>query len=363
MGTKQWGGIFFTLLALALANAGCKEEVAKVEPIRPVRAIQIGTTDELVGRSFPGKARAFNEVNLGFEVAGTLAERPVNKGDEVQEGQLLARLDPRDFQNALNAAQAELDRAKAHRDRIAKAAATGAVAKQELTNAEARLKVAQAEVEIKKKGLEDSKIVAPFKGVISATYVENFQRVQAKAPVLRLLDESRLKFDVNIPENLISKVKGVKDVFVQFDAFEDVEVPAEVGEIGTEASETTRTYPVTLYLDQPEGIQVRAGMAGKAYAKGQNEQAQAQESYEVPVTSIFEKDGRSFVWIIDEKSMTVRLQQVETLELTNFGIMVKGPLKPGDWIATAGVHFLEEGQKVRLLEEAKDNGKKKEASS
>ncbi len=363
MSLKKYTLVLWTGFSLVFANAGCKEEVPRVETIRPVRAVRIGAAEELTGRSFPGKARAFNEVNLGFEVPGTLAERPVNKGDKVGKGRLLARLDPRDFQNALNAALAELERAKAHRDRIAQAAATGAVAKQELTNAEARLKVARAEVEIRKKALEDSNIKAPFAGVISATYAENFQRVQAKEAVLRLLDETRLKFDVNIPENLIAKIKNVEGVFVKFDAFPDIEIPAEIGEVGTEASETTRTYPVTLYLDPPGGIDINSGMAGKAYGKGRRDEAGTPEGFEIPVTSIFEKDGKSFVWIIDEKNSTVHLKEVKTLELTNLGIRVEGDLRSGDRIATAGVHYLEEGQKVRLSKEGNNGENKKEASS
>jgi hypothetical protein len=81
------------------------------------------------------------------------------------------------------------------------------------------------------------------------------------------------------------------------------------------------------------------------------------------VTSIFEKEGKSFVWVIDEKTMTVQLREVETLELTNFGVKIKGDLKTGDWIATKGVHYLEEGQKVRLLKNGDNMQNSKEESS
>jgi multidrug efflux pump subunit AcrA (membrane-fusion protein) len=155
---KHAGIFLLTGMFVAILMFGCKQEVPQEEVVRPVRSIEIGTAKDLTGRSFPGKARAFNEVNLGFEVSGTIADRPVSRGDSVKPGQLLARLDPRDFQNTLNAALAEQERAMANRDRIAQAASVGAVAKQELTNAEARLKVAQADVEIRSKSLEDSKL-------------------------------------------------------------------------------------------------------------------------------------------------------------------------------------------------------------
>ena len=332
--------------------AGCEEKIAPKEVIRPVRAMQIGSAEGLNKRSFPGRAAATQEVNLGFEVAGTMVGRLVSKGDTVKKGQLLAQLDPRDFQNALNASVAERDRAKAHRDRIARAAATGAVAKQELTNADARLKVAVADVRIKEKALEDAKLIAPFDGVISATYVENYQRVQAKQQVLRLLDDSRIEFTVNIPESLIAYVQYVTEAFVRFDAFGERDIPATVKEIGTEASETTRTYPVTLIMDQPEDIKIMPGMAGKVHGKTElPDEAEAREKgFDVPVSAVFEEGGKSYVWVIDGKSMTVSKQEVTTGSLSNLGIRVDGNIRAGDWIATAGVHFLKEGQRVRILE-------------
>jgi RND family efflux transporter MFP subunit len=354
---KHAGIYLLTGMFVAILMFGCKQEVPQEEVVRPVRSIEIGTAKDLTGRSFPGKARAFNEVNLGFEVSGTIADRPVSRGDSVKPGQLLARLDPRDFQNKLNAALAELERAKANRDRIAQAASVGAVAKQELTNAEARLKVAQADVEIRSKSLEDSKIVAPFAGYIAATYVENFQRVRAKAPVVRLLDQSRIKFDVGIPENLISKVDDVKEIFVKFDAFPDLELAAEIGEIGTEATQATRTYPITLYVDQPVDVAIMPGMAGKAYGKGQMARQETAGSFEVPVTAMLEQQGKSYVWVIDQKTMTVSRREVTTDRLTNFGIIVKGDLKAGDRVVTAGVHYLKNGQKVFLLKETSGNDK------
>ena len=84
------------LLLLAWAAAGCQEPTIET-PIRPVRTIRVGDVAEISGRSFPGRAQATEEVNLSFRVAGPLKEFPVKVGDEVTEGQLLAKIDPRDF--------------------------------------------------------------------------------------------------------------------------------------------------------------------------------------------------------------------------------------------------------------------------
>ena len=99
-----------TLLAVLLSACmillGCQEKT-KPEIIRPVKAVKLEKVAGFGANRFPGRAEATTELNLGFEAAGTLLERPVNKGDSVEKGQLLARLDPRDFENEIAAAVAQ----------------------------------------------------------------------------------------------------------------------------------------------------------------------------------------------------------------------------------------------------------------
>jgi RND family efflux transporter MFP subunit len=350
-----------TLLALlATLTAACKEEVKKKDPVRPVRAMKIGDTRGFVGRSFPGKAAAAQEANLSFEVPGIMYKRLVDKGDRVNKGDLLAALDPRDFQNDLTAARAELARSQALLSRVTEALKANAVSKQERTNAQAAVGVAQAEVRIKQKALEDAKMLAPFDGVVAATYVEQHQSVRAKQEVLRLLDDSSIKFNVGIPENLIKRVHHVKEAWIVFDAYPDQRVPAVISEVGTEASGATRTYPVTLLFTQPEGMEILPGMAGRAagrLTKEMEAKLNRQSGIVVPATALLEQGGKTYVWVTDPRSNTVSRREVKPGTLTAGGVQVQGKLESGEWIATAGVHFLKQGQRVRLLEQAgKESG-------
>ena len=94
------------LMVLAASLFGCRPPAEKPVVIRPVRAMKIADTEDLEARWFPGRAQATQEVNIAFEVAGRIIERPVDVGDRVEEGDMLARLDPSDFQNELAAARA-----------------------------------------------------------------------------------------------------------------------------------------------------------------------------------------------------------------------------------------------------------------
>ncbi len=338
------------LAALTAGALGCAEEPAP-EPIRPVISQVVEGPQSLGARWWPGRAKATLEVDLGFEVAGQLQERSVNVGDEVKAGQVMARLDPRDFENLLARSKAEEERARAFFERVEDAAKTGAVSRQDLDDARAGMNQAQATVRIRQKSVDDCRIVAPFDGVVSATFVDNFQNVQVKQPVIRFLDVSKLEMIINIPENLINYSRYVEDVRLRFDALPGVEIPAQIKEIGREATQATRTFPVTLIFDATgEGAKVKPGMAGEGTGRVELPTELRDQGIEVPASALFTPDSaasqETYVWLVDEASSTVQLRKVEPGQITlSGGTLVKG-LEPGDRVVTAGVHQLREGQQV-----------------
>jgi RND family efflux transporter MFP subunit len=338
-------------IAILASLVGCGDEPLPREITRPVRAMQIAEAGALQEHWFPGRASATQEANIAFEVPGRLVQRPVLVGDRVTKGQLLAKLDPRDFQNALDQARAAAARARAFRDRIVEAAKTGAVSRQDVDDAEAALRIAQAEVQIRQKALDDSELYAPFDGTVSAILVENFENVQAKQVIMRVLDTSEIELVVNIPETLISHVLFVKEVRVQYDAFPGRDFPAQIKEVSNEASETTRTFAVNLIMDQPKDVQILPGMAGRATARVELPGGIDDTGFEINASAVFSRDNQgTYVWIVDPDAGTVSRREVEVGRVTPRGLVVKG-VKPGEWVAIAGANVLQEGQKVRILEQ------------
>jgi RND family efflux transporter MFP subunit len=341
-------------VSLCGVATGCQEPPAP-KAVRPLLSMKVGDEAGLEGRWWPGRAKATLEVDIGFEVSGQLVERPVNVGDEVSAGTVMARIDPRDYENALTRAKAERDRAKAFLDRVEIAARTGAVSRQEVDDARARFNQADAQVAIRQKAVEDTRIVAPFDGIVSATYLDNFQNVRPKQPVIRFLDVSRIEMIINVPENMINLAPYVRDVRVRFDALPGQEVSARIKEVGSEASEATRTYPITLIMDPAaEGVGVKPGMAGEASATVDVPEHAARAGIEVPQSALFtpdgEESGATYVWVVDEAEQTVHRRQVVPGSLTlRGGTLVQG-LEGGERIAVAGVHRLEEGQKVQPID-------------
>ncbi len=343
-----------------------------------VRAVQVSDPADFTKRWFPGQAKATQEVDLSFRVAGPLIERPVNVGDEVPKGQGVARIDPRDFEVELRNAQGQLEReiavlkrAEADYERVIriKKQDPGAVSQslidrsqQLVASTQGNIRSLQAAVAAAKDRLSYTYLNAPFDGIITATYVENFQNVKAKQPIARLIDHSKIEMIVNIPEDLIhyaDYLQAAGNVLrVRFDPFPDRELEAQIKEVGKEASRTTRTYPVTLIMDQPEDIKILPGMAGKANRAVALPKMQDQTVIVIPETAVFSTDDSdtTYVWVIDDQKKTVARREVKAGELLDTGIAIAEGLKPGEWIATAGVHYLREGRQVRILSETPKEG-------
>lgn len=352
-----------------LSLAACSKQEEAPEPVRPVMAMKVGSLNTLQRRSFPGEAKAALQADLSFRISGELDSLPVNVGDQVKKGDLLASLDPQDHQNKLKSAQAALESARANLrhsesdyqriQRIYKQD-PGATSQADIDRKRgqrdqdrANVKAQLAEVGNMKNNLSYTYLKAPFDGKIVATYVENHESVRSKQNIVRLLDASSIEMVVNIPENMIKLVQYVEAVYVVFDAFPDTEIRATIKEIGEEASSTTSTYPVTLAMQPPENVSILPGMAGKTVRSDINlpESARLDVGYVVPVNAIFNRGtNNSYVWIIDKQTGLVELREVKTGVLSDQGIRVTQGLKEGEWIATAGVNYLTEKQKVMIID-------------
>ena len=354
-----------------LLLVACGPEPEKAPLIRPVIAIRVADTSGLMERAFPGRAKAGQEVNLSFRVAGPLIALPASVGDEFKAGDLVARIDPTDFESAVRTVQGQLEReqARARRtqadfDRLENiykedpgATSKAAIdrARQLRDSAKAGAGSLRASVKAARDQLSYTKLKAPFDGVIVETYVENFETIIAKQPILRLLNPEIIEFVISVPENLIGLAPYVESIVVKFDALPGIDVPADVKEIGKEASQATRTYPATLVMKQPPGAEILPGMAGKAYIVARPPTDHEEVGIEIPATAVFTGDDpeKSYVWVVDETSKTLSRREVEIDGLSRFGTRVTAGLEPGELIVIRGVHSVADGQQVKILDDAR----------
>ncbi len=354
------------LLSSFLFSA-CGEAPAP-QPPRPVKAMQVTGASDLTEGRFPGRARAGQEVNLSFRVSGQPQEFPVSVGDQVNTGTSLAMLDPSDLQQLVNstqsqmqAAQAGFRRAEADYERLLNVQREdpGATSQRAVDlalsvrdQARSAVSALEATVQIARDRLSYTELMAPFSGEVAETYVENFQTVVALQPILRLLDSTSIEMTVNVPENLIGYADYVTSVIVSFDALPNIDIPASIKEIGREATQATRTFPLTFVMEQPENGEILPGMAGEAVIQARLPESAGKTGITIPATAAFASSDIDVtnVWVIDTTTNTLSRREVQTGEVTTSGLLITGGLEAGDWIVTAGTHSLSDGQEVRIVD-------------
>lgn len=356
-------GCRFAVLFLAWLLAGCgpKETVVPEPVVRPVKFLELGGSQMQRSIELPGQIKAFREASMGFEVPGLLREVMVDEGARVTAGQVLARLDPRDYQAAKDAAEAQLRAARSEAERAQALYDRQATSKQRLDVALAQLQVAESSYDRAEKALQDTELRAPLDGTVARVMVDDFVNVQAKQEIMIVHDLSRLKVIIDVPETLAVLVDPTISPDVQNARFKstvflttgtDEGFPAEVLETAKTASPTTRTFAVTLAFDPPKTLNVLPGMTARLQADATALVMPVGPRFEVPSHAVGgQADGRPFVWEIDPASKTVSKVHVDVGRVSGdqFEIFADA-LTDGDIVAVSGILQLREGMQVRKFE-------------
>lgn len=344
------------------------EKKATPEAIRPVKTIQVEESSSLNNQIiFPGTLRAFKRADLSFRVDGTVILRNIYVGYRARKDEILVQLDPREYELTLNKAKGTLESAKAQLDFAARDYVRmqkiyekdpGAISaslldrkKESKNQLKAELDVAQSDLDKAADDLSYTSLKAPFDGIVAAIYVENHEQVRAKQTVLRFLDIADREMEINVPQKYINTLLEGKDRLnfeVHLDVFPNITFAASIKEIGTEASSTTQTYPVTLTLQNvPLDTSLLAGMSGRAILAQSRENLT--NTFKIPKSAIFTDNARmTYVWVVDPKTKEVHKKAVKLDDSNKADVaIVQQGLNPGDRIVIAGTSFLTEGQKVK----------------
>ena len=359
----------FLLLVAAVAavflyDGGKQKTDDTPPPVRPVKSVVVGATKTLPTLHFPGVVDASTGVSLSFEVSGRIVDFPYvhSRGRHVEAGAVLARLDDRDYSNKVVNAEAELDYAESNFKRMEKAVSKNAVSRDEYASSRASAEKARASLAIARKALADTVLRAPFSGVISDIYADNFDTVSPSTAILKLQDMTTLDLTVSVPESYVLSAPAVvraKFSFVaSFDSLPDRTFPVRIKDAARIADPVTQTYRATFTFDAPKDLDILPGMTCTVSAKvPENEMEEvAKGSLSVPFSAVgAAADTKPFVWRLDAKGDGTYIVRRATVKLgtrTGESILVESGLSAGDRVAVAGVTVLTEGRIVRLLDES-----------
>ncbi len=360
-------GIRDVLIVFCLAGvfASCDEgEPPSPPPIRPVRYLEVFSTGAGRVRTFSGSAQADVETSLSFRVGGNIRRVLVDRGDRVEEEQLIAELDPTDFElqvqeaeAALSQAQAQARRAEADYERVRGLYENRNAAKADLDAIRAAAESARAQIDASVKRLEQARsqlsytrLRAPASGSIASVPAEVNENVDGGDEIAVLTSGLRPQVYVAVPESLIGEITRGDSVVVTFDALPGRALTAVVTQVGVTATELATTFPVAVQLREATE-DVRSGMAADvAFTFGSSDERQR---YLVPPQAVLEdRDGR-FVFVVEPTSgdpgLGIVHRRVVTVgEITGEGLEVLTGLSDGDRVVTAGVSQIHDGLEVKL---------------
>ena len=342
-----------SFLIIIFSLIGCKqEETAKNEVIKPVKTMQVESTTQLLNLKLPGTVRASKRAELSFNVPGRIVILNAKEGARINEGDIIAELDDRDYKNNYQSAKANLKEARLTFKRYRNLIKEKAVSKASLDKVEKAYDIADANMKVAEKALNDTKLKAYFSGTIAARYIENFQNIQAKQAIVSIEDKSALEIVVHVPEKgLVKKSReDVLSIYASFDAIPNKKFALDVKEISTKADPATRTYAVVFTMPAHKKYNILSGMTADVDIQVSTGEKTATEMILVPVTAVMgDKENNSYVWMYSAETGTVSRRKVVIGKMTGMNIHIVSGLRYGETIVTAGVNYLVDGMKVRPL--------------
>jgi RND family efflux transporter MFP subunit len=347
------------LLSLAFV-AACSQQAPAPEAVRAVRTLTVGEASAGGSIDYAGEVRARTESRLAFRVAGKMVARPVDVGTLVKPGQVLARLDPIDLQlgqdasrSAVEAARVNAEQAAADFKRFKDLRDQGFISAADLERRESTYKSAQAQFEqaraqasVQTNQARYSMLVADVPGVVTAVDAEPGAVLSAGTTVLRLAHDGPRDVVFAVPEQQADAFRGLQGrkaalQVALWGQAPEATMRATVREVAAVADPATRTYVVKadltrtdLHLGQTATVSVPVPSTPGALR--------------LPLSAVFEQQGRSTVWVLDKGSMTVRAQPVAIAGAEGNTVLVASGVSAGQTIVSAGTHTLTPGQKVAL---------------
>lgn len=348
------------LLAASLLSGCSSDGEESSETVRPVRTQVVTLAQSNFALDLAGEVQARYVSSLGFQVPGKLIKRYVDVGERVKKGQLLAKIDGRDYElqleqaNAkLNVTQANYQRAKAELDRFEQLMSQNLMSTSQhesqinLTRvAEAQVQEAQSAVNIARNRMQYTQLHADSSGVVTQIYGEVGQVLAAGQ---RLVEVARPKFkevSVEVPESLIQGVNVDDQVSISIWALPKQSFKGHVREIAPTADKVTRTYLTKVTVDE-ESEQIELGMSARINFAKNTGTAVAH----IPPSSILIHEEKPHVWVVNKDESKVALKPVKISDQLANDVIVFEGLVEGDLLVTAGVHRLYEGQAVSLLQQ------------
>ncbi len=326
---------------------------------RLVKVVEIDATRHGPAETtfYTGVVRARTESNLGFRVAGKIAERLVNAGDTVKKDQPLLRLDPIDYQLALQSARAAVEAARAlhtqaslEQERVRtlveeRAESRNALEKATAAAESSAAQLRAAEAQEKQIGNQASYTIlyADSDAVVMTTLAEPGQMVPVGQTVIVLAKDDSREAAVDIPEGALERIRH-QAATARLYLDQAAAVPATLREVSGAADPIARTYPARYVL---EGPPAQFPLGATVTVRVSSAEAAAQPTVEIPLGSLIDRGDGAAVWVVDPHTSVIQKRPVSIARLGAETAVVSQGLQQGDVVVSLGAQLLNAGESVR----------------
>jgi len=345
---------------------GCseKKQESSEQPVRGLRGYKVAAKAESRVRRFPTVLQPADVSGLAFEISGPLKAVTLTVGQKVQLGDVLAEIDPRSLQTqveqagaGVQQAQAQLDNAEADfqrkEDLLKKGVTTQAAfdqSKAALLTSRAQLDQAKRQLDLADHNLDRSKLVAPFSGTVARIDVKSFAQVTAGQPILTLYSDDRFEMSFLVPAPTFQSLKVGQPVAVSVADMPDLSLKGEIKELGSKAEQVS-AFPVVVRLENNHAG-LNAGMSVEVTIE--EPLIGGPSGFLLPLSVLAPEGGKELqgpatVFLYDGETSTVKRHGITIGGVRDNRLIVTQGLGAGDIVASAGVSYLADGQKVKLL--------------
>lgn len=330
--------------------SGCSEAPEQQNRQQSARIVKLSPVQSVSAQrefTFPAVVSAVKTIDLSFEVTGRLVHMDIVTAEKVKKGHLLASLDPKPFERQVKEQQTRLQQASRELKRIESMFAKNLVAQSSLDNAKTEYELAEIDLSNAQQDLEYTELHAPFDALVSSRLVENNSFVAAGAPIAKLQDVSRIYFDINVPERLLTangdrkiakaraKIIGAPDTWYDISYVEH----------STQPDPITQTYEAVFAMDSKNQLQVTPG--ARAVVNISMENPPQTGDLLVPFRALVgNKDQGFHVWRYIASSAQVEKIAVDVHRIEENMASISAPLTTQDYVVSAGAAQVNADMKV-----------------
>jgi len=292
--------------------------------------------------NLPGVVEPWVKLKILSEVRGKIIQKVMDEGAEVRKGDIIAVIDPRDYENALISAKASCQAAFSSKERIDKLYQEQLATRSQLDDTTAMLDMGKAQMDSAKLNLERCTIRSPISGILNRLYFEPGQYMNNSDPIAEVLQIDKLKVIIGIPESDVNAVRSVDDYEVKIDALSGKIFQAKKYFLSKSTDSQARLYNLELEIENPSG-EILPDM----FARVEIVKAEIDNAITLPLFSVITINEENIVYVVEGD--IVRSRKIELGMQEGWRVQVTKGLESNEHVVVVGQRSVNEGQKVNII--------------